>query len=183
VNSPQPIVGSVQPPANSAQPFPGSARRPGASPPPQVGPIAGQVIPPPVEGPQRHFVPSPEQWENAHTIVDVVRARGLPLYAAVIAMATAMQESSLQNLTNAVDYDSLGLFQQRPSAGWGDPDQLTDPAYAVGAFLDALLDRVPDYAAVPLWQAAQRTQASAFPERYAQWEDQATEMVGQIAAE
>lgn len=152
----------------------------GISPPPQADPIAGQLIPPPVQGPQRHFSPSPEQWENAHTIVGVVRTRGLPLYTAVIALSTAMQESSLHNLTDAVDYDSLGLFQQRPSAGWGDPDQLTDPAYATGAFLDALLSRVPDYAAVPLWQAAQRTQASAFPERYAQWEDQATEMVGQL---
>ena len=161
---------SPQPPVDSA-------------PPAQAAPIAGQLIPPPMEGPQRYFLPSPEQWENARTIVGVARDRGLPPYTAVIALATAMQESSLQNLTEAVDYDSLGLFQQRPSAGWGDPDQLTDPAYAAGAFLDAMLSRVPDYAAVPLWQAAQRTQASAFPELYAQWEDQAMEMAGRIAGE
>ena len=150
---------------------------------PRAASIAGQVVPPPVEGPQRYFIPSPEQWENARTIVGVVRAHRLPMYTAVIALATAIQESSLRNLTEAVDYDSLGLFQQRPSAGWGDPNQLTDPVFAAGAFLDALLSRVPDYAAVPLWQAAQRTQASAFPELYAQWQDQAMEMVAQISAE
>lgn len=145
-----------------------------------AAPIAGEAVPHPMIGIQRHFPPSPEQWENARMIVDVVRERGLPLYAAVIALATAIQESSLQNLTEAVDCDSLGLFQQRPSAGWGEPGQLTDPAYAAGAFLDALTVRVPDYAAVPLWQAAQGTQASAFPELYAQWEEQALDMVRTI---
>lgn len=179
-----PVAALAAPPGEVRRSLGISPRLPADSPPlAQAAPIAGQLIPPPPEGPQRHFSPSPEQWENAHAIVGVVRARELPLYTAVIALATAMQESSLHNLTDAADYDSLGLFQQRPSAGWGDPDQLTDPAYAAGAFLDALLSRVPDYAAVPLWQAAQRTQASAFPERYAQWEDQATEMVVRIAAE
>jgi hypothetical protein len=177
-------VGSPSPEVNSPPPA-GSPAPDAETPPPpvQAASIAGQLIPPPMVGPQRYFLPGPEQWENARTIVDVVRGRGLPLYAAVIALATAMQESSLENLTEAVDYDSLGLFQQRPSAGWGDSEQLTDPVYAAGAFLDALLDRVPDYAALPLWEAAQRTQASAFPDRYAQWEDQAMQMVSAIAAE
>jgi hypothetical protein len=131
-------------------------------------------------GDQAHVDLSDEQWTNARKIVNVVQDRKMPAYAAVISVATALQESKLKDLDEAVDYDSLGLFQQRPSCGWGTPDQLTDPKYATNAFLDALQKAVPNYAATPLWQAAQATQQSAFPTRYAQWEDQAAHIVQQI---
>ncbi|MBF6172259.1 hypothetical protein [Nocardia blacklockiae] len=146
-------------------------------------PAPEELSPRETVGAQQHFTPSPPQWENARVIVAAARERALPVYAAVIALATALQESLLENLTVPVDADSLGLFQQRPSTGWGLPEQLTDPAYAAGAFLDALTAGVPDYPELPLWQSAQETQASAFPLAYAQWEEQAAAMVGDILAE
>lgn len=156
---------------------------PSASPPISAAPIAQAIDPylsvtpaqllAGLDGPQMRLDPSPEQFENARRIVEVVRQRHMPAIAAVIALATALQESTLRNLTEAVDYDSLGLFQQRPSAGWGRPEQLTDPVYATNTFLDVLERKVPDYASVPLWQAAQTTQGSAFPTAYARWQEQA----------
>lgn len=143
-------------------------------------PAPADLLPRPPVDDQRHLDPDPQQWDNARSIVAVVRARALPVYAAVLAVATALQESLLENLTEAVDCDSLGLFQQRPSTGWGTPEELTDPAYAAGAFLDALLARVPNYRSLPLWQAVQAIQASAYPQRYAQWELQAATMVRTI---
>jgi hypothetical protein len=101
----------------------------------------------------------------------------MSLYAAVIAVATAMQESSLINLTEATNYDSLGLFQQRPSMGWGTPSQLTDPVYATNAFLAALTTYAPNYQSQTLWSSAQAVQRSGFPTAYAQWQDQAARMV------
>lgn len=146
-------------------------------------PTPEELLPRETVGYQQRFQPGPHQWDNARVVVAAARERALPVYAAVIALATALQESLLENLTVPVDYDSLGLFQQRPSTGWGAPEQLTDPEYAAGAFLDALTTRVPDYRELPLWQSAQATQASAFPMAYAQWEEQAAVMVGDILAE
>lgn len=128
-------------------------------------------------GSQQHFAPNSAQWANAKTIVAVTKQRGMSLYAAVIAVATAMQESSLINLTEATNYDSLGLFQQRPSMGWGTPSQLTDPAYATNAFLAALTTYAPNYQSQSLWSSAQAVQRSGFPTAYAQWQDQAAQMV------
>lgn len=145
-----------------------------------VGLTPAQLIPHGIEGEQRHFTPNPEQWDNARTIVEVVLRRDLPAYAAVVALATALQESMLRNLTEAVDHDSLGAFQQRPSAGWGTPEQLTDLRYATGRFLDALLAHAPDYQAIPLWQAAQAAQRSGFPTAYARWQEQAAQMVSRL---
>lgn len=106
----------------------------------------------------------------------------MSLYAAVIAVATAMQESSLINLTSATNYDSLGLFQQRPSMGWGTASQLTDPVYATNAFLAALTTYAPNYESHALWVSAQAVQRSGFPTAYAQWQDQAATMVRAIAS-
>ncbi len=131
-------------------------------------------------GSQQYFTPNSAQWANAKTIVAVTKQRGMPLYAAVIATATAMQESSLINLTYATNYDSLGLFQQRPSMGWGTPSQVTDPVYATNAFLAALTTYAPDYGSQSLWSAAQAVQRSGFPTAYAQWQDQAAKMVQAI---
>jgi len=131
-------------------------------------------------GTQNTFTPSHDQWENAKTIVQVVEKRGMHAYAAVVAVATAIQESRLINLTTATDADSLGLFQQRPSQGWGTPAQLTTPTYAANAFLAALVKDAPDYMGIYLWEAAQDVQRSGYPTAYAQWQSQATTMVYDI---
>jgi hypothetical protein len=105
------------------------------------------------------------------------------LRAAVIAVATAMQESGLENI-NYGDRDSLGLFQQRPSMGWGTASQITTPSYAAGAFLGALATYQhadPGWAGQPLWQTAQSVQRSGFPYAYAKWEKQAAQLVSAIA--
>ncbi|MFJ5532658.1 hypothetical protein [Streptomyces sp. NPDC093261] len=102
----------------------------------------------------------------------MAHARGLPERAVTIALATAIQESKLRNLTYG-DRDSIGLFQQRPSQGWGSPAQIRDPVYASGRFFDALV-KVPDYVALPVTVVAQRVQHSGYPEAYAQHEDMAT---------
>ncbi|WP_235884139.1 C40 family peptidase [Saccharopolyspora elongata] len=116
---------------------------------------------------------SDEQMTNAHTIIATTSARGLPRRAAVIAIATAIVESDLVNVDYG-DRDSLGLFQQRPSMGWGTPAEVTTPTYATGAFLDRLVleDDWDD-----LGTAAQRVQRSAFPDRYGKREAQATALV------
>jgi len=126
-----------------------------------------------------------EQVANAATIVTVGSRLGVPPRGWVIAVATAMQESQLTNLPNlgdANDHDSIGLFQQRPSQGWGNPDQLIDPVYAATKFFQAL-KRLDGWQSIPLTQAAQRVQKSGYPDAYAQWEDDATTLVGAVAAE
>lgn len=146
-------------------------------------PTMTQLEPTGIYGQQSHVDLTSEQKANAKKIVAVVNHRHLPQYAAVVSVATALQESKLQNLNVAVDYDSLGLFQQRPSCGWGTPDQLVDPQYATNAFLNALQQAAPNYQHMPLYQAAQTTQQSAFPEAYAQWQDEAARLVQGIVAE
>jgi murein DD-endopeptidase MepM/ murein hydrolase activator NlpD len=91
-----------------------------------------------------------------------------------------MQESGLRNLPSG-DRDSVGLFQQRPSQGWGTIDQLQDPAYAAGKFYERLLT-IPDWHTMTLTDAAQAVQRSAFPDAYAKWEDDAAALVQQQAA-
>jgi cell wall-associated NlpC family hydrolase len=108
-----------------------------------------------------------EQRAVAATIVTVGQSRGMPPRALVIALATAMQESQLRNLPGG-DADSIGVFQQRPSAGWGTPAQLASPAYQAGAFYTALAV-VPGWQTMPLTQAAQAVQRSAHPDAYAKW--------------
>jgi hypothetical protein len=114
--------------------------------------------------------------------VDTTKQMGLSERAAVIAVATSLQESKLENLGHlgaANDHDSLGLFQQRPSSGWGNPDQVTDPDYATRAFLNGLT-RVNDWQELPLTDAAQAVQVSAYPYAYAQWEQQAADVVQSV---
>ena len=115
-----------------------------------------------------------EQVANAATIAQVGRDRGLPERAVVIALATAQQESRLRNLDYG-DRDSLGLFQQRPSSGWGTPEQVQDPVYAATKFYDHLV-RVPDWETGRLTEIAQKVQRSGFPEAYQQWEELATKV-------
>jgi hypothetical protein len=107
---------------------------------------------------------STEQSENATLIAAIGMRRGLPARAVSIALATAIQESKLSNLDHG-DRDSLGLFQQRPSQGWGTQKQVRDPYYATNAFYDALV-KVADYETMPITEAAQKVQRSAFPDAY-----------------
>ncbi len=114
---------------------------------------------------------SPEQAGNAATISGVAVRRGLPARAVTIALATALQESDLLNLDYG-DRDSLGLFQQRPSQGWGSAAQVQDPVHATNAFYDALV-KVDGYRTRPITVVAQAVQRSGFPRAYAQHESRA----------
>ncbi|WP_327068809.1 hypothetical protein OG500_23570 [Kitasatospora sp. NBC_01250] len=113
-----------------------------------------------------------DQGSNAATIAAVSISRGLPERALTIALATGMQESKLHNLAGG-DRDSVGLFQQRPSQGWGTEQQIMDPVYATNKFLDALV-KVQGYARLPLTEAAQDVQKSGYPGAYAKHEANAT---------
>ncbi|MBI1758158.1 MAG: C40 family peptidase [Actinobacteria bacterium] len=117
-----------------------------------------------------------QQLSNAALIVSIGAGRGVPTQGQIIAVAVALQESSLRNLPIATDHDSLGLFQQRPSQGWGTPQQILDPTYATNTFYDHLL-AVPGWQHMTLTQAAQAVQRSAYPNAYAHWEPQATALV------
>ncbi|MGW8332069.1 hypothetical protein ACWGNF_16080 [Streptomyces sp. NPDC055808] len=118
------------------------------------------------------FEMSPEQAQNAATITAVGLAQGMPERAVTIALATALQESGLRNLNHG-DRDSLGLFQQRPSMGWGSAEQIMDPVYSAGKFYKHLAE-VPGYSRLPLTVAAQKVQRSGFPQAYAKHEPDAT---------
>jgi peptidoglycan DL-endopeptidase CwlO len=122
---------------------------------------------------------SEEQRGNAATIIGVARDMGAPPRAWLVALATAMQESTLRNIDYG-DRDSLGLFQQRPSQGWGSPAQVTDPVYSTTIFIERLLE-VPGWERMPVTVAAQTVQRSAFPDAYAKWEGLAADLVTQLA--
>jgi hypothetical protein len=113
---------------------------------------------------------TPEQSANAATITAVALKRGLPPRAATIANATAIQESKLQNLRFG-DRDSLGLFQQRPSQGWGTPAQILDPVHAANTFYDALI-KIDGYQSMEITKVAQMVQRSATPQAYADHEQE-----------
>ncbi|HEY6745656.1 MAG TPA: hypothetical protein VI357_08045 [Mycobacteriales bacterium] len=114
---------------------------------------------------------STEQAANAATISAVATSRQLPGRAVTIALATALQESKLVNVEYG-DRDSVGLFQQRPSQGWGSQGQILDPRYSAGKFYDALV-KVKGWQTMPVTRAAQAVQQSGHPTAYQQWEDQA----------
>ncbi|WP_055491298.1 hypothetical protein [Streptomyces sp. TP-A0356] len=120
-----------------------------------------------------------DQASHATTIAAVAHARGLPERAVTIALATAIQESKLRNIDYG-DRDSLGLFQQRPSQGWGTPAQVRDPVHASGKFFDALV-RVPDYLSLPVTVAAQKVQHSGYPTAYAQHESTAAALAAALS--
>ncbi|MCZ4124183.1 C40 family peptidase [Streptomyces sp. H39-S7] len=121
-----------------------------------------------------------EQIPNAQTIVATGISLHVPVRGQIIAIATAMQESRLRNL-NSGDRDSLGLFQQRPSQGWGTAQQIRDPIYASEQFYHHLL-KVSGWQQLTVTQAAQAVQASGYPDAYAQWEGLATALQSAIAA-
>ena len=145
---------------------------------------ARKALPTPVAGLNQ------AQMNNAKKIVDAGKAMGLPKRAFVIAVATSMQECNLRNLASTrlpesynypnegsgSDHDSVGLFQQRASTGWGTIAQIMDPTYAASAFYSALI-RVPGWDTMALTYAAQRVQVSAFPTAYAKHETKAQAVV------
>jgi hypothetical protein len=146
---------------------------------------ANQLQPVTTSGPQAWMPISPAQQANATTIVQQALDKGMGVRSAVIAVATAMQESQLQNINYGTS-DSLGLFQQRPSMGWGTAQQITTPQYAADAFLTALHQQQasnPGWAQQPLWATAQAVQKSGFPFAYAKWETQAIQLVKNIVTQ
>ena len=148
---------------------------PAASPSPKLVPVAGLSL---------------SQTSNVAIIVEVTRRRNLPRQAAIVAVATALQESNLHNVASnavpdslkyphegvSVNLDSVGLFQQRPSQGWGTVAQLMDPRYATGAFYDRLV-KVAGWQNLSVTDAAQAVQRSAFPGAYQKHEDTARQAV------
>jgi hypothetical protein len=115
---------------------------------------------------------TPAQAGIAAVIAGVASRRALPARAVAIAYATALQESKMQNLHYG-DLDSVGVFQQRPSQGWGTVRQIEDPVYATERFFDALI-AVPQYLSLPIDVAAQDVQRSADGSAYGQWADMGT---------
>jgi LysM repeat protein len=133
---------------------------------------------------------SPSMRANAQVIVSTGRSLGVPDYGIVVALAAAEQESGLQNLGYG-DRDSVGLFQQRPSTGWGTVSQLTTPSYAARLFFGGpsnpnrgktrgLLD-IPGWQSMTVTQAAQAVQISGSPNAYAKWEASARSWLAQLS--
>jgi murein DD-endopeptidase MepM/ murein hydrolase activator NlpD len=125
-----------------------------------------------------------DQIRNAAIIIDVGAHMSVPARGWVIAIATALQESVLTNLPHLGrrnDHDSVGLFQQRPSMGWGTPEQLQNPEYASRKFYEKLLT-VKGWETMALTDAAQKVQRSAYPDAYAKHEPLATRIVNTLAS-
>lgn len=121
-----------------------------------------------------------EQLSHVATILVVGSAKGAPPWGLVVATATAMQESGLRNLAGGAD-DSIGLFQQRPSQGWGTPEQLRSPAYQAGKFFDKLLT-IEGWQQMSLTEAAQKVQQSAYPNAYAKHTAEAIRLVSRVGS-
>ncbi|MEU7761454.1 hypothetical protein [Micromonospora aurantiaca (nom. illeg.)] len=140
-----------------------------------------KLIPHGVQGEQSRIELNDEQTKNVKAIIAATKKAGMDERAAVVSIATALQESKLENLGHLGDrndHDSQGLFQQRPSSGWGTVEQITDPEYSTTAFLKGL-KQVDGWQDMPLTKAAQTVQVSAYPDHYAQWEQQAADLVAQ----
>ncbi len=127
------------------------------------------------------FELTPDQARNAAVIAAVAAKLGLPDHAVTVALATALQESRLLDLPYG-DLDSVGLFQQRPSQGWGAPSQLLDPVYASTAFYGRLM-QVSGWQTMPVAAAAQAVQHSAAPSAYAAWDSEARTLATALTGE
>ncbi|WP_018216621.1 hypothetical protein [Salinispora vitiensis] len=139
------------------------------------------LIPHGTQGEQSRIDLGDEQTGNVKAIIEATKKAGMDERAAVVAIGTSLQESKLENLGHLGernDHDSQGLFQQRPSSGWGSVEQITDPEYSTTAFLKGL-KQVEGWQELPLTEAAQKVQVSAFPFHYAQWETQAADLVAE----
>lgn len=158
-----------------------SLTRPPAVPPkPAAKPAPAKPVPakpaPKKPAPLPHIAGlSRSQVVNAWAVVAEGHRMGISKRGQIIAMATALQESNLRNYTHAVDHDSLGIFQQRPSTGWGSPSQIVRPTYAAHAFYRVLVHYRSSWGCLTC--AAQLVQRSAFPGAYAKHERFATTIV------
>ncbi|MFC8930280.1 hypothetical protein ACFT43_31065 [Streptomyces albidoflavus] len=108
----------------------------------------------------------------AQAVIATGAQMGISAHGQVVALATALQESNLRNLPYG-DRDSLGVFQQRPSMGWGTPTQILDPVYASQKFYEGL-QKIDGWEEMPVTEAAQAVQRSAYPDAYAKHEPLAT---------
>lgn len=183
---PAPEVGSRPKPEPEPKPEPKTKSEPRTKPEPRSEPKP-PAVPAPIGG------LSERQMAHAATIVRVGQQAGLPRRAYVVALATAMQESTLQVLASdripesnnypheghGNDHDSVGIFQQRPSMGWGTVKQCMDPEYSARAFYRAL-KRVPGWQDLPITLAAQAVQRSAYPYHYAKHEPLAHRLVAAL---
>ncbi|MBK5217303.1 MAG: hypothetical protein JJE02_06930 [Propionibacteriales bacterium] len=120
-----------------------------------------------------------EQAQWSALMAAIASRRGMPARAATIAIATAFQESKIHNIGYG-DRDSVGIFQQRPSQGWGTAEQISDPHYSIGRFYDGLA-KIRGYSSMEITEAAQKVQRSAFPGAYAQHEDDARALASSLA--
>lgn len=136
----------------------------------QEGPWAATIPPEAVQSGVQLGL-TEEQAKVAAIIVRVTKDEGLPVEAAVIALTAASQESGIRNLPYG-DRDSLGVFQERPSQGWGTPAQVMDPVYATQKFYEHL-KQMPRWETLPFALAAQLVELSGHPDRYLQWVDKA----------
>ena len=127
------------------------------------------------------FSITPAQAQNAAIIAAVAMRKGMPDHAVTVALATSLQETQLRNLPYG-DLDSLGLFQQRPSEGWGTSAEIMDPNYAASAFYDHLA-QVPGWQTMAVTEAAQLVQHSATPDAYANWETEARSLASALTGE
>jgi LysM repeat protein len=154
-----------------------------------VAPVAVPAAPAPAPRSGSVVALTAEMRANALIIVQVGRQKGVDDYGIVIALAAAAQESGLRNVRYG-DRDSLGLFQQRPSTGWGAPGQVLDPHFAARAFFGGpgnpnagrtrgLLD-IPGWRSLSVAAAAQAVQISAYPTAYAKWETSARRWLAQL---
>ena len=134
----------------------------------------GQGQPPPTAA-----QPSNDQNANAQAILAEVKRESLPQEAGIDAIDAALAEDDLHNSPVARDHDSVGLFQQRPSQGWGTEQQIMDPAYATSKFLEHL-KAIPNWQFLPVQSAVQEVQRSGAPQRYTQFVGQAQQLVGQL---
>jgi hypothetical protein len=160
---------------NPAAPKPAAAPKTWAD----VAPTANDLFTQGKATGQSSFGLDADQLRNARAIVQTGQKLGLQPRAWVIALSTAMQESKLRNLGNlgaANDHDSLGLFQQRPASGWGTPAEINNPVYAATSFYKAL-QGISGWQNMSVTDAAQAVQVSAFGDAYAQWEQQAGDII------
>ncbi len=157
-----------KPTAKAAAPKPAAPKPAAPKPAPKAQPAKPAPLP-------RINGLSPVQVSNAWAIVLEGHRMGISQRGQAIAVATALKESRLLNYTHAVDHDSLGLFQQRPSTGWGTPAQVTNPTYAAHAFYSVLVHYRSRWGCLTC--AAQAVQRSAFPSAYAKHEWFATQIV------
>ena len=157
----------------TSQPAPGQAAAA-----PVVRGRAGGTEPAAAAGHRAPQVGTEEQRRNAAIVIATGRAMGVSDRGLQVALATALQESGLRNLHYG-DRDSQGLFQQRPSQGWGTPAQVTTPSYAARKFFQALV-KVRGWEAMPLTRAAQQVQHSAYPGAYAKRESLAAALLHEL---